>query len=90
VTHQRAIGATQNALAVITALLDGTEGGNWSAAQSAVTDYTSDDAATADLVAGFINLGMLLVKEIELLADQTTESVLQNTSQAIARMGDDG
>jgi len=33
---------------------------------------------------------MLLVKEIELLADQTTESVLQNTSQAIAGMADDG
>jgi hypothetical protein len=90
VTHQRAIDATQKALAVMTALMDGTEGGNWDAAQSVVTDYTSDDAGTADLMAGFINLGMLLVKEIELVADQTTESVLQNTSQAVARMGDDG
>ena len=70
----------------MTALLDGTKGGNWDAAQSVVTDYTSDDAATADLVAGFINLGMLLVKEIEILADQTTESVLRATSQAVARM----
>lgn len=72
----------------MTALLDGTEGGNWDAAQSVVIDYTSDDAATADLVTGFINLGMLLVKEIELLADQSTEAVLRNTSQAIAAMGD--
>ena len=30
----------------MTALLDGTEGGNWPAAQSAVIDFTSDDAAT--------------------------------------------
>jgi len=33
-------------MAVMTALLDGTEGGNWPAAQSAVIDFTSDDAAT--------------------------------------------
>jgi len=72
----------------MTALLDSTEGGNWNAAQSVVTDYTSDDAATADLVAGFINLGMLLVKEIEILADESTEAVLRKTSQVIAAMGD--
>ena len=69
-THQKAIDATQKAIAVMTALMDGTEGGNWDAAQSVVTDYTSDEAATADLVGGFINLGMVLVSEIKLLTGE--------------------
>jgi hypothetical protein len=82
-----AIDATQKAIAVMTALLDGTEGGNWNAAQSVVTDYTSDDTATAELVAGFINLGMVLVNEIKLLTSESTEGVLSKTSRVIARMG---
>jgi hypothetical protein len=83
-----AIEATQKAIAVMTALLDGTVGGNWNAAQSVVTDYTSDDTATAELVAGFTNLGMVLVDEIKLLAGQSTESALSTTSQVIAGMSD--
>ena len=82
-----AIEATQKAIAVLTALLDGTEGGNWHAAQSAVADYTSDDAATAELVSGFINLGTVLVNEIKLLTSESTEGVLSKTSQVIAEMG---
>jgi hypothetical protein len=38
VTHPRAITATQKALEVMMALMDGTEGGNWDSAQSVVTD----------------------------------------------------
>jgi hypothetical protein len=71
----------------MTALLDGTEGGNWDAAQSVVTDYTSDDTATAELVAGFINLGTVLVNEIKLLTSESTEGVLSKTAQVIAGMG---
>jgi hypothetical protein len=90
VTNQRAIAATQNALAVITALLDGTEGGNWDAAQSAVIDYTSDDAATADLMTGFLNLGMILVKHIALTNGQSTGTAVAVISQVVAGMADSG
>jgi hypothetical protein len=72
----------------MTALLDGTEGSNWDAAQSVVTDYTSDDTTTAELVAGFINLGM--VNEIKPLTSESTEGVLSKTAQVIAGMGYDG
>jgi hypothetical protein len=72
------------------ALMDGTEGGNWNSAQSVVTDYTSDDAAVADLMAGFINLGMVLVSEIKALTDESDEDVLLKTSRVIAAVGDAG
>lgn len=71
------------------ALLDGTEGGNWGAARSAVVDYTSDDAATADLVAGFLNLGMILIEHIALANGQSTETAVSVISQAVARLNED-
>jgi hypothetical protein len=75
-------------MTVMSALVDGTEGGNWDAARSAVIDYTSDDAATADLVAGFLNLGMILIEHIALTNDQSTETAVSVISQVVARMGD--
>jgi hypothetical protein len=89
---QKAIDATQTAVAVMTALLDGTEGGNWDAAQSVVTDYTSDDAANADLMAGLINLGMVLVTQIKQITGESTDTVLSTASQVvvIAGMDDSG
>lgn len=88
-TSQKSIDATQKAMAVMTALLDGTEGGNWPAAQSAVIDYTSDDSATADLVAGFINLGTILIKHIALTNGQSTEKAVSVISEVVARMRED-
>jgi hypothetical protein len=88
--HPEAIDATQKAIAVMTALLDGTEGGNWHAAQSAVADYTSDDTATAALVSGFINLGEVLVNEIKLLTGESTAGVLSKTSKVIGGLGQGG
>jgi hypothetical protein len=86
---QKAIDATNKALAVMTALLDGTEGGNWEFAGKLVEDYTSNDAATADLVTGFINLGMVFVTEIKTISGESTdEEVLRKTSLVIAAMGD--
>lgn len=95
--HPEAIDATQKAIAVMTALLDGTEGGNWHAAQSAVADYTSDDTAaqkdqqqTAALVSGFINLGMVLVDSIKLLTGESAAGVLSETSKVIGGLGQGG
>lgn len=72
----------------MTALIDGTPGGNWDAARSAVIDYTADDAATADLVAGFINLGEILIKHIALKEGQSDEAAVQVLADVVARMGE--
>jgi hypothetical protein len=62
---------------------------HWSHSGIAFTEG-HDDAAIADLIVGFINLGMVLVKEIEILSDESTEEVLRKTSEVIAGMGYDG
>jgi hypothetical protein len=68
----------------MTALLDGTEGGNWEFAGKLVEDYTSDDGATGELMTGFINLAMVLVETVQHLSDESAEGVLSVTAHSIA------